>query len=67
MNITLLLFLTNSENAFTIIRNGISSSYLVPYCDSEIENTPSFNLLSKTLYFTVVVWKLYTLVAEMAF
>lgn len=67
MNIALLLFLTNSENVLAIIRNGISSSYSVPYCDSEIENTRSFNLLSKTLYFTVVVWKLSTLVAKVAF
>lgn len=69
MNIALFLFLTSSEIALTMVRNNASSGYSVPYCDSEIGNVLSFNLLLKTLHFTVVVRRLFTgtMVAKVAF
>lgn len=56
----------NSEIAWKRKRPNISSGYSVPYCDSEIKNMLSFNLLLNTQHFTVVVWRPYTMVAKVA-
>lgn len=66
MNIALFLFLTNSEIAWKMKRPNISSGYSVRYCDSEIKNILSFNLLLNTQHFTAVVSKPVTMVAKVA-
>lgn len=60
------LILTNSEIAWKMKRSNISSGNSVPYCDSEIKNILSFNLLLNTQHFTAVVWRSYTMVTKVA-
>lgn len=59
INVTVLLFLTNSKTAWRMIKCNITSGYSVPGCDGEIKNILSLNLLLNTQHFTVVVWRLY--------